>query len=204
MHYGLTEASRSAFIEFHADRDHLDSVGKPTPNIEIRVVDNEGRTLPQGSSGRIQVRGGTTLVEYWKDPARTLAVRDAEGWLSTGDLGHFDELGFLYFEGRDDDLINVGGRKVYPLAVENSAESIAGVEECACVGAVDPDGLLGEVPVLYVVPSPGSTLTEASLLNQLRPLLAAYAVPRRIQFVEQLPKTESGKIKRAVLRTLNP
>jgi acyl-coenzyme A synthetase/AMP-(fatty) acid ligase len=78
------------------------------------------------------------------------------------------------------------------------------VEECACVGAADPDGLLGEVPVLYVVPSPGSTLTEASLLNQLHPLLAAYAVPRRIQFVEQLPKTESGKIKRAVLRTLNP
>lgn len=204
MHYGLTEASRSAFIEFHADRDHLASVGKPTPNVEIRIVDSGRRALPTGNTGHIQVRGGTVMAEYWKNPVLTHSVRDADGWLRTGDLGYFDEQGYLYFEGRDDDLINVGGRKVYPLAVENSAVDIAGVEECACVAAADPDGVLGEVPMLYVVPSPGSTLTESSLLHMLRTLLAPYAVPRRIQFVEKLPKTDSGKIKRAALRTLDP
>ena len=144
------------------------------------------------------------MARYWKDPERTQSVRDAEGWLRTGDLGYFDEQGYLHFKGRDDDLINVGGRKVYPLAVENSAVGIDGVEECACVAAADPDGLLGEVPVLYVVPSPGSALTESMLLGELRLLLAQYAVPRRIHFVENLPKTESGKIKRAELRKLDP
>ncbi|MBK7904650.1 MAG: long-chain fatty acid--CoA ligase [Proteobacteria bacterium] len=175
-------------------------MGKPTPNVEIRIVDGEGHALPTGSTGYIQVRGGTVMAEYWKNPALTQSVRDAGGWLRTGDLGYFDEQGYLYFKGRDDDLINVGGRKVYPLAVENSAVAVAGVEECACVAATDPDGVLGEVPVLYVVPSPGSTLTESSLLSRLRSLLAPYAVPRQIHFVDKLPKTDSGKIKRAALR----
>jgi long-chain acyl-CoA synthetase len=203
MHYGLTEASRSAFIEFHADREHLASVGKPTPNVEIRIVDGGGRALPAGSAGDIQVRGGTVMKEYWKNPELTHAVRDADGWLRTSDLGYFDECGYLHYKGRSDDLINVGGRKVYPLAVENCAVEIAGVEECACVAAADPEGMLGEVPVLYVVPAAGSTLTESSLLSRLRTLMAPYAVPRSIHFVEKLPKTDSGKIRRAALRKLD-
>jgi long-chain acyl-CoA synthetase len=200
MHYGLTEASRSAFIEFHADQDHLASVGKPTPNVEIRIVDAVGRDVPAGSTGLIQVRGGTTMAGYWQDPARTRSTLVGDGWLRTGDLGCFDAQGYLYFKGRDDDLINVGGRKVYPLTVENAANGIDGVDECACVAGVDPEGLLGEVPVLYVVPRPESDLTESMLLGRLRAVLAPYAMPRRIHLVETLPKTDSGKIRRAALR----
>lgn len=200
MHYGLTEASRSAFIEFHADAARLASVGRPAPNVEIQVCSDDGVALEAGTTGRIRVRGGTVMREYWRDPARTRQVLDCDGWLDTGDVGCLDGDGYLFLSGRRDDLINVGGKKVYPPLVEDAAAHHADVLECACVGAPDPDGVLGEVPVLYIVPRedppPGvDTLRELMALH-----LEPHAVPRLIRFVNEIPRTASGKPMRAALR----
>lgn len=201
MHYGLTEASRSAFIEFHRDANHLDSIGRPTPNVSIVVADVAGNPLPAGETGQIRIRAATVMKEYWRDPARTAAALKDDGWLDTGDQGHFDADGYLHFEGRGDDLINVGGRKVYPLEVEVVGEAIDGVAECACVAAPDPDQLLGEVPALYLVLRDGAQLEARQVIDAMRGKLSPYAVPRLVRFVPELPRTDSGKLKRAVLRS---
>lgn len=200
MHYGLTEASRSAFIEFHADAAHLDSVGRATPNVEIRICADDGGTLAAREAGRICVRAATVMHGYWRDGARTRGVLDADGWLDTGDLGWLDEGGYLHLAGRRDDLINVGGRKVYPSLIEEVFAHHADVVDCACVGAPDPDGMLGEVPVIYIVardPSPpGVDALRELVARELEP----HAVPRLFRFVREIPRTASGKPLRAALR----
>ena len=113
MHYGLTEASRSAFTEFHEWRERLDSIGRATPGVELRVVDESGVERPSGERGKIVVRGETLLSGYWEDPELT-ETAFLDGWLVTGDLGRREADGALYLEGREKDMINVGGREVSP------------------------------------------------------------------------------------------
>jgi len=200
MHYGLTEASRSAFIEFHADATHLDSVGRATPNVEIRIRDDDGSAIAAGETGRIHVRAATVMHGYWRDEARTRRVLDAEGWLDTGDLGWLDEEGYLHLAGRRDDLINVGGRKVYPSLVEEAFARHADVVDCACVGAPDPDGMLGEVPVIYIVARDPSLPGVDALRELVARRLEPHAIPRMFRFVKEIPRTASGKPLRAALR----
>src|SRR5690606_21313074 len=113
MHYGLTEASRSAFIEFHSGSAHLDSVGRATPGVALRIVDDQGNLVPTGATGHIQVQAATLLTEYWRDATRTAKAFTADGWFDTQDLGWLDRGGYLHLAGRRDDQINVGGRKVH-------------------------------------------------------------------------------------------
>ncbi len=146
-HYGLTEASRAAFLEYHADHDHLASIGRPSPNVEMAVRDDEGHDLTDGQEGEICVRGGMVMQQYWKQPELTRdALRRREGdrhppcdaqeslsdvawgvrdslspwWLRTGDRGYRDADGYYYLTGRQGDLVNVGGRKVNPEEVEQA------------------------------------------------------------------------------------
>lgn len=213
MHYGLTEASRSAFIEFHADAAALDSVGKPSPNVEIAIYSEHGDPATGGRIGRIKIRSRAVMKEYWRNPELTSSTIGMDGWLDTGDLGRYDERGYLYLEGRRDDVINVGGKKVYPASVENAALQHEDVAEAACVGEVDPEQLLGEVVTLFVVirkaaaqpPAAGedrkeAVLNEESLRTFLASRLDPYAVPRRVIFLDALPRTESGKLQRAALK----
>ena len=200
MHYGLTEASRSAFTEFHRDASRLDSVGKASPNVTIAICDEAGTALPPGESGRIRVRAATVMKSYWRDPERTRSVLDEQGWFDTGDLGYLDADGYLYLQGRSDDVINVGGRKVYPATVEEAALKYPGVTEAACVAAPDPEGLVAEVPVLYVVADGSAPLDSAGLRRFLETVVERYAVPRQVRCVDALPKTASGKIQRSVLK----
>jgi long-chain acyl-CoA synthetase len=200
MHYGLTEASRSAFTEFHRDAARLESVGKASPNVSIEIFDEAGSPLPAGESGRIRVRAATVMKSYWRDPERTRTVLDQQGWFDTGDLGYLDADGYLFLQGRGDDVINVGGRKVYPAAIEDLALRYAGVAEAACVAAPDPEGLVAEVPVLYIVAADQAAPDPAGLLRFLEAGIERYAVPRQVRCVEALPKTASGKIQRSVLR----
>lgn len=202
MHYGLTEASRSAFIEFHSSAARLDSVGRATPGVALRIVDEQGRTVPPGTIGRIQVQAATLLREYWRDPARTAKVFTNDGWFDTQDLGRLDAEGYLYLAGRRDDQINVGGRKVHPLEVEAAATAEEDVQECACVGRPDPEGILGEVPVLYVVPRARASLDVKLLQRRLGRRLEPHAVPREVRLVQQLPRSESGKVLRMELRRM--
>lgn len=200
MHYGLTEASRSTFLEFHADSDHLDSVGKPSPGVEVRIVDQSGTSTPVNEIGLIHVRAATIMQGYWKDEKRTEQTLDREtGWLNTGDLGCIDDDGYLHLAGRADDQINTGGVKIIPNEVENLAAEFPGVEDCGCVGVPDPEGLLGEVPVLFVV-SNCAPVDSSELSNFLRKRFGLELPKIIIQPIDTLPRTDSGKLLRLGLQ----
>lgn len=201
MHYGLTEASRSAFVEFHADADRLDAIGRPAPGIEIRVADPSGRDVPDGTPGEFLVRGPTVMRGYLDDPERTAAVL-RDGWLHTGDTGRRGVGGLLYFEGRDDDMINTGGYKVAPLEVESAIDACPGVGASACVGAPDPQRILGQVVHAYLEPAPGaaSRPTDEQLVEHLRGRVERYKIPVAWHWLPSLPRTASGKLQRAALR----
>jgi long-chain acyl-CoA synthetase len=200
MHYGLTEASRTTFLEFHADAEKLDSVGRPSSNVCVEICNETSKPLPAGETGRVCVKAATVMASYWDDPERTRRVFDDEGRFDTGDLGYIDTAGYLFLQGRSDDVINIGGQKVHPCKVEDAATSYRGVAEAACVAAPDPEGLTAEVPVLYVVKSDGAKIEAAELLQHLATKVDRFAVPRRIRFVNALPRTSSGKLQRRALR----
>jgi len=196
-HYGLTEASRAAFCELHRDRARPNSIGRPAPNVEIRIADEQGRSLPAAEVGEIVVRGGMVMQGYWQQPDLTsTALRD--GWLRTGDEGSMDDDGYLYLRGRKGDVINVGGLKVAPHEIERRLCEIPGVREAACIGAPDPRGVLGQVVKAFIVSD--AEPAELEIAERLRRVLPEHELPRLFERVAVLPKTESGKIKRAELR----
>ncbi|MGO4169539.1 class I adenylate-forming enzyme family protein [Novosphingobium sp. YAF33] len=200
MHYGLTEASRSCFLEFNTDNDHLWSVGKPAPGVAIRVADEEDRILSAGTQGIIQIRSPARMTGYWLDPQTSAAVCTDDGWLKTNDLGILDEDGYLMLIGRADDQINVGGKKVDPLVIERAALAIAGTRDAGCIGVNDPNGLAGQVPVLFLVVDEPQVFEVRRYLRQLAGALEPHERPVRLVTVAELPRTESGKLKRAQLR----
>ena len=195
-HYGLTEASRAAFIEYHADRDHLTSIGRPSPNVEMAVRDNKGHDLPHGQAGEIVVRGGMVMEQYWKQPELTRNVL-REGWLRTGDRGYRDAEGYYYLTGRQSDLVNIGGRKVSPEEVEQALNGHPAVVESACVGIPDPQGIVGECLKACVVLR--SEVRDEQLIEWLRSRVEEYKIPRIWQRVEKIAKTASGKTQRHLM-----
>lgn len=199
MHYGLTEATRSAFIEFHRDRESLGSIGRESSGVEIRVVAENGHVAPVGTPGELTIRGPHVTPGYWGDSERTGAML-ADGWLRTGDLGHADERGYLYLVGRKADLINVGGRKVSPAEVEDALRSHASVLDCACSGVVDPAGLSGDAVAVLVLLRDGAQSSRRELREHLRSHLEPYKLPVKWRFSGTIPRTENGKIQRHLLR----
>lgn len=198
MHYGLTEASRSAFIEFHAEHDRLDTVGKASPNTRIAVFGEDGSQLPPGEVGEVCVSGAHVTVGY-------LNVPHAEcfhgPYFRTGDQGYMDADGYLHLSGRIKELINVGGKKVSPDEVDAVLARHPAVKECACVAAPDPDGILGEVVKAWIVPEEGVPRpADEELAAYLRRNLEAHKVPRIFCYREEpLPRTGSGKLQRGKL-----
>ncbi len=195
-HYGLTEASRAAFLEYHADRDHLASIGRPSPNVEMAVRDGEGREVPDGQEGEISVRGGMVMRQYWKQPELTRDVLRG-GWLRTGDRGFRDAGGYYYLTGREGDLVNVGGRKVSPEEVEQALNGHPAVVESACVGIADPQGIVGQCLKACVVLR--NEVRDEQLIEWLRPRVEEYKIPRVWQRVDTIAKTASGKIQRHLM-----
>jgi len=199
MHYGLTEASRSTFLDFDADRLRLNSVGKASPNVQVEIRDPEGQPLPVGTPGEVVVRGAHVTPGYIGDPELTARVVTARG-IRTGDLAWMDEQGYLHLNGRLDDQINVGGIKVSPSELEEPLRAAyPGLELCV-LGVPDPQMLLGEVPAVVYIGRPGAELdlvrVRASLAGQLDPR----KLPQQVVAVDAIPKTPNGKIQRAVLR----
>ena len=198
MHYGLTEASRALFTEFHSSANHLDSVGRPASSlVEVCVLDDEGNLLPDGSDGEICVRGNMVCRSYF-------LPQDNEGafhgdWFRTGDWGHRDDDGNFYLTGRKKELINVGGEKVSPVAIEEAILSL-GIADCACVAVPDPNGVLGEVPKAFMVKGK-SPLEFDDIKNRLTQLLPPHEIPAQWEWVEQIPRTSSGKIQRLKLKS---
>ena len=196
-HYGLTEASRSAFCEYHADADAPKSIGRPSPNVEIVIRDAEGRELPPGEQGELTVRGGMVMREYWKQPQLTASTL-CDGWLRTGDLGYKDQMGRLYLSGRKNDVINVGGLKVNPEEVEDALRKHPKVRDVACIGVPDPNGITGECVKAFFVSN--ESVSNAELATWVRDRLEEYKLPRVWQETSVIPKTPSGKIQRHLLR----
>ncbi len=197
MHYGLTEASRSTFIEFHRDADHLDSVGKASPNVELAILSEAGEAMPTGQAGEICIRGQHVMQRYRQD----LADSHHGSYFRSGDIGYLDTEGYLHLEGRIRELINSGGKKIAPAEIEHMLELHPAVRECACTAAADPDGVLGEVVKAHIVYEANSPRpTQADLLQFLQGKLESYKMPRLFAEVQQLPRTESGKLQRQLLR----
>lgn len=197
MHYGLTEASRSAFLCFNREQEHLDSIGLPSPGVDIKIMDENGVVVENGQSGEICVKGGHVCSAYWGTDSGKYQDSFFSGYFRTGDWGYIDENGYYHLVSRKKELINVGGKKVSPIEVEEIINSMDGVEESACVGI--PDEILGEAVKAFVVRK-ANTITESMIIESVRSRLEGYKVPVRVEFIEEVPKTGSGKIQRLSLK----
>ncbi len=195
MHYGLTEASRSAFIEFHAAKDRLDSIGQASPGAELGILDDSGRILPPGAIGELCVRGKHVMQGYWGN----IGIGDetfSDGWLRTGDTGYVTEDGYYYLQGRTKDLINVGGKKVSPVEIEDAIKQHPAILDCACIAIPDPDGFTGEAIKAFLVPKTATKPEFGEIGAYLNERLESYQIPKLYQWIDAIPKTESGKIQR--------
>jgi long-chain acyl-CoA synthetase len=192
-HYGLTEASRAAFTEYHSDPGG--TAGRAAPDVTITICDERQNPVAAGQSGEVVVNGGMLLREYWKGPDLTARNLCAHG-LRTGDIGSVDADGYLFLHGRQSDLINVGGRKVIPDEVEEAIREIAGVRDAACVGEADP--LTGERVKAFIAAAAPLQLSEvaAFLRNRIEP----HKIPSALELVDAVPRTSSGKLQRNLLR----
>jgi long-chain acyl-CoA synthetase len=200
--YGLTECKRVCYLEPELVRDKPSSVGKAIPGTEVMVLDEAGQPVAPGTTGTLYVRGPHVMMGYWNLPEETAHMLKPGPWpgermLCTHDLFRTDADGFLYFVGRSDDIIKSRGEKVSPVEVENVLASIPGVKEAAIVGV--PDELLGQAVRAFVVLDPGVTMDERSFRRACMARLENYMVPRDVVFVDDLPKTGSGKIRRKSL-----
>ncbi len=193
--YGLTEASPVVCINpFLTPK--VGSVGLPVPSTEVTIRDDAGKVLATGEEGEVWVRGPQVMQGYWQQPDETDRVLSADGWLRTGDIGAFDAQGFLKLLDRKKDMVNVSGFKVFPNEVEDVAVQHPGVLEAAVIGV--PDARTGQAVKLFVVKR-DPALDKADLAHFLRERLAAYKRPTVIEFAEQLPKSNIGKILRKEL-----
>jgi acyl-CoA synthetase (AMP-forming)/AMP-acid ligase II len=198
--YGLTECSAVVSYSHSSDDPErvADSVGRPAPGVEVTIVDDDGRPVPVGERGDILVRGYVVMSGYWQDPAATAATISDDGWLRTGDIGSFDEHGFLRITGRRKDVLMVGGFNVYPAEVERVLTEHPSVGEVAVVAV--PDERLGEAGFAFVVPADGQSFDAAEFLAWARERMATYKVPRFAEAVDELPRNPSMKILRGELR----
>jgi long-chain acyl-CoA synthetase len=200
MHYGLTEASRSSFLNLRSDQQAMESVGKPSPNVDIRIVDQHGSHCKPMTRGQIEIKGPHIFDRYWKDPSNT-GITFSNGWVRSGDIGYFDDKGYLYLVSRESEMINIAGRKVAPQEVEKILESHPGILSCGCIGIPDPDGITGSLIIAFIVPQDNleSPPKLSDIAKFARSRLEPYKLPSRYIWTETLPKTESGKIKRFIL-----
>jgi acyl-CoA synthetase (AMP-forming)/AMP-acid ligase II len=175
-----------------------ESAGKPYFNVDIRILDQKGREVPSGEMGEIVSRGPNMMLGYWNQPE---ATRDAikDGWLYTGDMGRFDEEGYLYVVDRVKDMILSGGENVYPAEVERIIREVPGVKDVAVVGI--PHDKWGEVGKAFIEKKPGGTLRKDEVIQYCRSKLASYKVPKLIEYVDELPRNPSGKVLKKDLRT---
>jgi acyl-CoA synthetase (AMP-forming)/AMP-acid ligase II len=191
--YGQTEATaRLAFLPPERLTDKIGSVGRPLPGIEVEIRD-AGRVVQAGEVGEICARGPNIMLGYWADPGLTACVL-RDGWLHTGDLGHVDGDGYLYIDGRAEDMIKVGAFRVTPQEVEEVLAAHPSVEEVAVTGV--PDDVLGSAVKAVVVLRDGVEADVRALKAFCRERLATYKIPKIVELARTLPRTASGKVQR--------
>lgn len=195
--YGQTEAtSRLTWLPPERLDEKLGSAGIPVDGVTLKIVREDGADAGTGELGEVHVRGANVMRGYWNNPEASAAVLQ-DGWLRTGDIGHLDADGYLWLTGRRSDMIKTGAHRVHPNDIEDVIAELPGVTEAAVVG-ID-DGVLGQVIKAFVV-APGLPPRSENLVKaHCRERLASYKIPREIQFVATLPRTASGKLRRAAL-----
>ncbi len=195
--YGLTETSPAVCINPLNLEKFNGSIGLPVPSTEVSIRDEEGNELPVGEPGELCVRGPQVMKGYWQRPDETVKVLSEDGWLKTGDVAKLDENGYVYIVDRLKDMILVSGFNVFPNEIETVIAGHDGVLEVGVVG--EPDAESGEV-VKAVVVRKDPKLSEADLIAYCRENLTGYKVPKIVEFRNELPKTNVGKILRRELR----
>lgn len=196
--YGMTETNMNTSNPYGQER-RAGTVGFPLPDVALRICDpDSGAELPQGEIGVIEVRGPNVFKGYWRMLDKTRSEFHDDGFFITGDLGRIDEDGYVHIVGRGKDLIISGGYNIYPKEVEQAIDEIDGVTESAVVGVPHPD--FGEGVVGVVVRNAGSDLDEAAILTPLTKDLARFKQPKRIFFLDELPRNTMGKVQKNVLR----
>ena len=185
-------------VEFHEDAFFLNSVGKASPNTDIQVFDESGNTLPLGEEGEICVKGEHVTQGYLNHPNNDVFFGD---YFRTGDWGTKNSDGYIFLKSRKKELINVGGKKVSPIEVEDQLAIIPGIAESACIAIPDPGEVLGEVVKACLVAEPNTERpTFEEITSALSGKLEGYKIPAVYEWVNEIPKTSSGKVQRGLLK----
>jgi len=196
--YGMSETTMLVSNPYDGKRVG-GSVGFPLPGVTVRVMNDQGALCAADEIGGIQVKGPNVFKGYWKMPEKTAEEFTADGFFITGDVGKFDAEGYLWIVGRSKDLIITGGYNVYPKEIEGVLDDMEGVAESAVIGVPHVD--FGEAVVAVVVGKKGAALSEPAMIAALKQRIANFKVPKRIVFVDDLPRNTMGKVQKNVLRT---
>jgi len=197
--YGMTETLMNTSNPYDGARVP-GSVGLALPGVAIRVSGSSGADASSADGiGTLEIKGPNVFAGYWGDADKTRGAFTGDGAFKTGDLGRIDREGYVYIVGRANDLVISGGYNVYPKEVETELDAVAGVLESAVFGVPHPD--FGEGVTAAVVVEPGAVLSEAGIIGAVKAQLAGYKIPKRIVFVDELPRNAMGKVQKAALRT---
>lgn len=198
--YGLTETS--PFASYNHDLKYkLGSIGAPIENVEMKIVNSDGKEVTPGELGEIIIRGPNVMLGYWNRPFETAQVF-TDGWFHTGDMGRMDDEGYFYIVDRLKDMINVSGFKVYPAEVENAIYGHPAVAEVAVYGV--PDTVKGEIVKADILLKAGFVVAEEEVIAFCSEKIAAYKIPRAVNFVDSIPKNATGKVLKRLLRKEAP
>ena len=189
-YYGLTEASRSTFHLYKKNDEKIKSVGKPLPEVTVKTFSNSHECVPM-ETGEICIKGSHVSSGYISNTVKT---QTSEEWLHTGDIGYFDNDGYLFLVGRKDDLINVGGEKVFPKEIEDVLINLQGIDEVAIKGISDES--FGQIVKAFVVRKMGVNITDNDIFSFCRGKIENYKIPKIIEYLPTLPKNEQGKLLR--------
>lgn len=195
--YGMTETNMNTSNPLEGERKP-GTVGPPLAGVDIRITDDQGNVLPTGEIGHLQVRGPNVFAGYWRMPEKTAEDFSADGYFNTGDMGRIDADGYVAIVGRNKDLVITGGLNVYPKEVELFIDDLPGVKESAVIGVPHPD--FGEAVVAVVVANANSTVNESDIRGACKQNLADFKVPKRIVFVDELPRNTMAKVQKNILR----
>jgi len=196
--YGQSEAGNLTVRSPEYNLSKSGSVGRPYSDLEMAVFDRNDQPLPIGEAGEVVTRGRQVMLGYYKERDQTREVFTRDGWIRTGDIGYFDDDGFLFLVDRSKDMIISGGENIFPTEIEEALYGHEAVNECAVFGV--PDDHWGEVPAAHVVLEEGSSLGEDDLVEFCTEVIARHKRPRLIKFVTSLPKSAVGKIQKNIIR----
>ena len=195
--YGMTETNMNTSNPLHGERK-AGTVGLPLPGVSVRITDDKGVVLKAGEVGNLQVHGPNVFSSYWKMPDKTKQDFTEDGFFQTGDKGLIDQDGYVSIVGRAKDVVISGGLNVYPKEVELFIDELPGVKESAVIGVPHTD--LGEAVVAVVVKESDSQASEKEIINACKKSLANFKTPKRVVFVDELPRNTMSKVQKNVLR----